>query len=90
MEFQRSSLDNRIRIPYNYVKLTFGMVHPSTFELFKTQFVFISSSNISTLGSSSVTDVEEPQVKRKRKVPRRYEDGSAEAEFFTNGRQYYR
>ena len=42
--------NNRIRVPYNCIELIFGMVHPSTFERLKTQFVFISSSNVSTLG----------------------------------------
>ena len=30
--------------------VVFGMVHPSTFEHLKTQFVFVSSSNVSNLG----------------------------------------
>lgn len=37
----------------------------------------------------SSLDVKEPQVPRKRKVPRRVEDGTAEAEFFTDCKQYY-
>ena len=35
-------------------------------------------------------DVEEPQMPRKRNVSRRFEDGTAEAVFFTDCQQYYR
>ena len=52
---------NRIRIPYNCIELIFGIVHPSTFEHLKTQFLLVSSSNVFNPGGSSSVTEEDPQ-----------------------------
>ena len=46
---------NGIKIPSNCVELTFGMVHPLTFELL-VQFGFVSWSNVLTLEIFSPKD----------------------------------